>query len=87
LAALRTQVAKLREELTIARRIEWIRQGLFARSDQKGAEQLLTSRATTASTTPPRRYTYDLNVEIGADGSVRVIPPPTNNPASPANTP
>ena len=46
----------------------------------KGA-QLLT-RPTLAP--PPTSTTnYDLNVEIDADGSVRVIPPLTNSPAQP----
>jgi chromosome segregation ATPase len=77
LAVLRAQVAKLREELNIARRLEWIRKGLFAVDDQKGA-QLLVQR----QPAPPKvTNTYDLNVEVNADGSVRVIPPLTNAPA------
>ena len=42
LAVLRAQVAKLKEELNVSRRLEWIRQGLFASGEAKGAEQLMT---------------------------------------------
>src|SRR5262249_19212910 len=88
LTVLRAQVSRLKEEMNIARRLEWIRQGVFARAEQKGAQQLMQGGAapqTQAKTTKP---TYDLNVEISADGSVKVIPPPggrsqaTNSPAA-----
>ncbi len=36
LAVLRAQVSKLKEELSVARRLEWIRQGLFASTEQRG---------------------------------------------------
>ncbi len=83
LTVLRAQVAKLKEELNIARRIEWIRQGLFASSEQKGAQKLMQGfgapQQLQAKATKP---TYDLNVEITSDGSVRVVPPlaSTNSP-------
>jgi chromosome segregation ATPase len=83
ITVLKAQVAKLREELTIARRIEWIRNGLFASSEQKGAQRLMqgiSSPQKQASAT--RKPNYDLNVEVTADGSVRVL---TNAPvATPA---
>lgn len=76
LSVLRAQVARLKEEMNIARRMEWSRRGLFASDEKKGAEQLMTK-------SPPREAakqpTYDLNVEVGADGSIRVIPPLTNS--------
>jgi chromosome segregation ATPase len=74
---LKTQVAQLKAELSISRRLEWIRKGLFA-SDQKGATALLQASAKPA----PAPNNYDLNVEINADGSVKVIPPATNAPAA-----
>lgn len=40
LAALRTQVAKLKEEVAIKRRLEWKRTGVYALQEQKGAERL-----------------------------------------------
>lgn len=80
LVLVRAQVAKLREELNVSRRLEWIRKGLFASDDQKGAQKLMQK------STPPApaaaKGHYDLNVEVNADGSVRVIPPRTNAPAA-----
>ena len=73
LAVLRAQVSKLKEELSIARRLEWIRQGLFASTEQRGAQKLMQGAA--ASQVKPPKGSYDLNVEVNADGSVRVIPP------------
>jgi chromosome segregation ATPase len=73
LAVLKAQVAKLKEELNIARRIEWIRQGLFASADQKGAQKLMQGLSTPQA--KPPKAGYDLNVEVSADGSVKVIPP------------
>ena len=80
LAVLRAQVSKLKEELSIARRIEWIRQGLFASSEQKGAQKLMQGVAATQARATAPRSKYDLNVEVSSDGSVRVIPPATNSP-------
>ncbi len=82
LAVLRAQVAKLKEELSIARRVEWIRQGLFASTDQKGAQKLV--QGINAPAKAPVKPTYDLNVEVTADGSVKVIPPATNRPPATA---
>ena len=79
LAVLRAQVSKLKEELSVARRLEWIRKGLFAADDQKGAQRLMQLNKPTA----PPTNNYDLNVEVNADGSVKVIPPLTNAPAAP----
>jgi chromosome segregation ATPase len=81
LAVLRAQVAKLKEELNIARRLEWIRQGLFASSDQKGAQKLMQGLPAPQSQTRTNKPSYDLNVEVRSDGSVKIIPPATNAPA------
>lgn len=80
LTVLRAQMAKLKEELNIARRIEWIRRGLFASTEQKGAQRLIQSAPLGQPKTP--KPGYDLNVEVSADGSVKVIPPinATTNP-------
>jgi chromosome segregation ATPase len=80
LAVLRAQVSKLKEELSVARRLEWIRQGLFASTDQKGAQKLMQAPA--ASQVKALKPAYDLNVEVNANGSVKVIPPLTNRPAA-----
>lgn len=80
LTVLRAQVAKLKEELNIARRLDWIRQGLFARADQKGAQQLMQGAGTQTAQLKTAKPAYDLNVEVSADGSVKVIPPLTAHP-------
>jgi chromosome segregation ATPase len=80
LTVLRAQVAKLKEDLSIARRIDWIRKGLFSSADQKGAQQLLQHGPGTPPASEATTNRYDLNVEVNADGSVRVIPPLTNSP-------
>jgi chromosome segregation ATPase len=79
LTVLRAQVAKLKEELSIARRLEWIRRGLFAGSDEKGAQKLMQGPSSAQPKAAPPAY--DLNVEVTTDGSVKVIPPLTNGPA------
>jgi hypothetical protein len=52
---------------------------------KKGGELLMMHGAVAASAPPAKRPAgnYDLNVEIGSDGSVKVIPPlgATNSPA------
>ncbi|MGC3959869.1 MAG: hypothetical protein QM813_18660 [Verrucomicrobiota bacterium] len=79
LAVLRAQVSKLKEELSVARRLEWIRKGLFAADEQKGAQKLMNMRTQPQAASSSA---YDLNVEVNADGSVKVIAPLTNAPAT-----
>jgi chromosome segregation ATPase len=82
LAVLRAQVAKLKEELTIARRIDWIRRGLFSGSEVKGAQRLMTGvKPPTAPPPPSTKTNYDLNVELKSDGSAPRVLSPTNAPA------
>ena len=86
LTVLRAQVAKLRAEHNIAQRLEWARQGLFASADQKGAQKLMQGLVPPKSEAP--KSSYDLNVEVSSDGSLRVIPPLTNsNQVTPTNRP
>ncbi|MDX1952735.1 MAG: hypothetical protein SFY81_11180 [Verrucomicrobiota bacterium] len=75
LAALRDQVRKLRDELSISRRLDWIRRGLYG--SLKGAEKL--QKGPTAPNT--NQGNFDLNVELKQDGSVQVNPAATNAPA------
>ena len=78
----RSQVRKLREELLIARRLEWMRAGTDPAT--QGAQLLMQHTVATTSTNtaaPGRNSLFDLNVEIGSDGSVRVTPAATNAPA------
>ncbi len=73
---LRGQVAKLKEELTIARRLDWIRMGLFASGEQKGAQKLVEGINPLRLLSRAPKPNYDLNVEVGSDGTVKVVPPP-----------
>ena len=76
LAVLRTQVAKIREELTVARRLDWLRMGIYGTSEKKGAEQLM---AKTPGANKPTNN-FSLNVELKQDGGAVVI---TNTPPAP----
>ena len=78
LAVLRDQVRKLRDELSIARRLDWIRRGLYG--SEKGAEKLQKGLAAAGPQT-----NYDLNVEIKQSGGAKIASPSTNAPAT--NTP
>jgi chromosome segregation ATPase len=77
---LRTQVRKIKDEMFVARRLQLMKND---NGNKKGGELLMmhTPANATAGKTPP---SYDLNVEIGSDGSVKVIPPlgGTNAPAT-----
>ncbi len=67
LAVLREQVSKLKDELSLARRIEWIRRGIYGAAAQKGAEGLIKP------TQPPAPGTnVNLNVELQQSGGVKV---------------
>ena len=78
LAMLREQVRKLRDELSISRRLDWIRRGLYG--SLKGAERLQQGIE------PPITggTNFDLNVELQESGEVEVVPQGTNAPAEPA---
>lgn len=87
LEVLKTQIKKLRSELAISRRLDWIRRGILGAGTTKGAtRQMQTARdSVTAKEEEPAKSKFDLNVEILEDGSVRVLPPPTNAPATDSN--
>jgi chromosome segregation ATPase len=76
----RAQVKKLRDELFVARRLQWISSGTSPGTQPKGGE-LLMKRTPPPSASAARSPQYDLNVEVGSDGSVHVIPAATNSPA------
>ncbi len=78
LAILREQVRKLRDELSITRRLEWIRRGIYG-DIGKGAEMLQRGFAVRAPVTNPPAGQYNLDVELGRDGAVKVS---TNAPAT-----
>lgn len=83
MAMLREQVRKLRDELSISRRLDWIRRGLYG--SLKGAERLQRGFVQQAET---NRGDFDLNVELKQSGGVNVVPANTNSPAvAPTNAP
>jgi chromosome segregation ATPase len=81
LSVLRTQISKLKEELSVARRLEWIRMGIYGMQDKKGAERLMNPNTPTT-----RTNNFNLNVELRQDGGATIIVPNTNAPA-PAKSP
>lgn len=81
LAVLREQVKKLKEELSIARRLEFIRKGLYG--DKKGAQ--LLSEGVRKPAVEPAKVDGALKVEVKSDGTATVAPPaPAPAPAAPA---
>ena len=83
LSTVRAQVRKLKDDLLVTRRLQWMREGSDLGSQQKGAQLLMQHMASA----PPQPPHYDLNVEVGSDGSIHVIPLPTNAPATTTNLP
>jgi chromosome segregation ATPase len=75
LDTVRAQFKKLRRDFYTNKRLEWFNMGVTT-SEPKGAQKMMS---TTAPGGKPKHY--DLNVEVKADGSVNIIPPPTNAPA------
>jgi septal ring factor EnvC (AmiA/AmiB activator) len=74
LAFLRDQVRKLKEELTIARRLDWIRRGIYAAGTRKGAEVLADMKFRSRTRTPanPETNIPSLDVELRRSGEVTV---------------
>jgi chromosome segregation ATPase len=70
---LRQQVKKIKSDMFVARRLQIMK---YDNSQKKGAELMVMHRDN-GYTPPPTENSADtsLNVEIGSDGSVRVIPP------------
>jgi chromosome segregation ATPase len=69
LAVLRAQVALLKEEESVNRRLAWAAQGVYAAAGRKGAEVLVTKSA------PPAKHDPSLDVELEKEGGNRVVPP------------
>jgi hypothetical protein len=81
LSQVRAQVRKLRNDLLIARRLEWMRAGTDPTQQHKGAQMLMAHAPATNRVVGPAHY--DLNVEVNSDGSVQVVPTTTNTPTAP----
>ncbi|MGB7748239.1 MAG: hypothetical protein WBN75_13235 [Verrucomicrobiia bacterium] len=84
LSTVRAQVKKLHDDMLAARRMEWMREGYDSGTQEKGAQLLMQRTPATGAQRPPH---YDLSVEVGSDGSIHVIPLPTNAPAATTNPP
>lgn len=81
LVALREQVRKLKDELSIARRLDWIRRGLYGSGTEKKGAELLVARPTNA---PPAKTNFNLDVEIKREGGAKInSPEPAPAPAKP----
>jgi hypothetical protein len=70
----------LRDDLLVARRLQWMREGTDPSQQRKGAELLMARAAEINRNVGPAHY--NLNVEVGSDGSVQVVPTATNAPAT-----
>jgi chromosome segregation ATPase len=71
LMVLREQVRKLKDQLAVARRLEWIRMGQYATpATAKGGGQRLMQSPKQETARP----NSDLNVEFDVNGGVRTIP-------------
>ena len=86
---LRAQVKRIKDEMFVARRLELMK---YDNGNKKGGELLMNHNMWMPSPNlhqAPATPSYDLNVEIGSDGSVKVIPPMgrTNAPAGGTNAP
>lgn len=69
LVVLREQVNRLKDELSMSRRLEWIRRGIYGNTTTKGAgAEALTKPAQPAGT----NVNADLNVELKQSGEVKV---------------
>lgn len=79
LAFLREQVKKLREELSVQRKLDWIRRGILVGGTVKGAERLQQMNRSQSA-----QSNYNLNVELRQDGTVKVAPTATNAPPAQA---
>jgi len=69
IAALRAQVALLRDEAAVNQRLAWIAQGVYQTSGRKGAEALVAKPAASAPGVNP-----SLDVELQQNGGSRVVP-------------
>lgn len=79
LDAVRAQVKKLRDDAFAARRLQWMNNGTSPTTQAKGGEILMRrTPPPDAGAATNRRPQFDLNVEVGSDGSVHVIPPPAS---------
>jgi hypothetical protein len=84
IAVMRAQISKLKEQMAVSRRLEFIRLNLISVTAKGGASQLMNPVRLAA----PPGTNYDLNVEIRQAGDARIVAPAetivTTNIAKPA---
>lgn len=80
LKAVRTQARKLHNELVIARRLQWIREGTQPNANVKGGTLLMARNMWPTNQLTPAKP-YNLSVEVDSSGAVHIIQD-TNAPAS-----
>lgn len=71
LKKVREQAKKLHNELVVARRLQWIREGNQPGNNVKGA-QLLMARSWPTNTLAPVSH-YNLSVEVDSSGGVHIV--------------
>lgn len=74
LAFLREQMATIKSDQAIARRVDWMRRGMF-QDDRKGATLLKDNLQPLASAKPTTTKGSQLNVEVHRDGTVTIKAP------------
>lgn len=79
LALLRDQVQKLKEEVSVARRADLTRRGLYG-MDKKGAQLLNEGFRRPAVPAPTPGTEFPVEAELGTDGSIRVNTPAVPSP-------
>jgi chromosome segregation ATPase len=79
LVVLRTQVNKLRDELSAARRLDWFRRGLYG--DQPKGAELLMRNSQVKRAEPPATVPTEVDIRSGGGAAIRAVPGATNSPA------
>ncbi len=77
LVVLREQVKKLKDQLSVAKRLEWLRMGIYERRDMKGGQLLMQG----FRPKDPGTNDSSLKVDLKQSGEVKVQGGPTNAPA------
>jgi chromosome segregation ATPase len=79
LASLKEQVRILRDNLSIARRIDWLRRGLYDAIGQKGGERMVNPPPPAPPPPAPPSTNKSLDVEIHQSGGVKILSPASTN--------
>jgi hypothetical protein len=77
LAVMQAQVRKLKNELSVAQNLDWIRRGIYDAIKEKGGERLISPPNNSSPEANPA-----LNVELHRTGETNILsPPPGDIPA------